>query len=287
MKILRNLIITPCISLLIISVTACAGIKDRAFLPRNVVQIEDFRLEMKWCSVRPDRTAECEFEMISLYQDKKAGLAYPKIQDERGSEYKLNTGTQPVGGAKMVSGQSYSFKFTASNLPSYVKKVRNVTGIFVAWLPNGSKVLESEVTFANVPVKEIASEEKTDSAIRDNAENTHPPSNLSPLLDFTQPDSWQIVGLWNYDAEDGRYLSGGLVLRAATQKKGWASFLELKKHNSLTPKKRTLWPVKINLHQRKVCANYAGYPTYKGHIDLPGTQHDGDYLFSNCEGESQ
>ena len=58
---------------------------------RNAVQVEDFRLEVKWCSVTADRRALCEIEMVSLYQDQRAGMAYPKMQDQRGNEYRMNT----------------------------------------------------------------------------------------------------------------------------------------------------------------------------------------------------
>ncbi|NKB81731.1 MAG: hypothetical protein GKS05_07580 [Nitrospirales bacterium] len=140
----------------IVVLFGCQSIAQLPQLQRNVMQIDDFRLEIKWCSITPDRRAECEFEMMSLYQDKKAGLAYPKMQDNRGNEYRMNTGNQPVGGVLMVAGTPYTYRFVATNLPSYVVRVRSVVGTFVGWLPNGTKVIEKPVVFANIPEQPIA-----------------------------------------------------------------------------------------------------------------------------------
>lgn len=104
-----------------------------------------------------------------------------------------------------------------------------------------------------------------------------------------EPDTWQVVGYWNYDGTDGQHLAAqGLTLRSvpgAGLGQRWQAHLELKNHSSLAPRERSLWPVKINSKQRKVCANYQGYPSYQAFIDMPGESEDGVYQFSECNGE--
>lgn len=99
---------------------------------------------------------------------------------------------------------------------------------------------------------------------------------------------WKIVGLWNYDASDGQYLSEGLIIVEQTGSnagKQWTSHIELKAHSKLLHRDRSLWPVSINYVQRKVCADYPGYPTYSAQLDLPGTENDGMYLFQKCRAD--
>ncbi len=102
-------------------------------------------------------------------------------------------------------------------------------------------------------------------------------------------DEWQVVGFWDYDGVDGQQLVNGLVLRntsGAGLGQNWKSHLELKTHDSLPTRKRTLWPVKINADQRKVCVNYPNYPSYQAFIDMPGENADGFYSFGQCNGGS-
>ncbi len=101
-------------------------------------------------------------------------------------------------------------------------------------------------------------------------------------------DSWKVVGFWSYDAADGQNVpSQGLVMRTI-QGTGlgqqWQAHLELKNHSSLSPRNRSLWPVMINTKQRKVCANYPGYPSYPAFIDMPGESDDGIYQIPECNG---
>ena len=133
------------------AIIGCQSVAELPPLQRHVVNIDDFRLEMKWCSVSSDRNAACELEVTSLSQDKKAGLAYPKMQDSKGKEYRLKPIDTPVGGRLMAAGIPHTFRFEATNLPSYVTGVRSVVGTFVAWLPNGTRVLEKKLIFGNIP----------------------------------------------------------------------------------------------------------------------------------------
>ncbi len=99
---------------------------------------------------------------------------------------------------------------------------------------------------------------------------------------------WEVVGLWDYDAIDGQLLLHGLTLVEQTGSAGpvsWQAHLELTRHAQLPPRNRRLWPVKINRNEKRVCVN-APYPTYSGHVDLPGKEFDGSYVFASCTGDS-
>ena len=131
-----------CISVgVLIILTGCQGGPPLPFQPRNVVHVGDFHLEMKWCTVSSDRNAECLLEMRSLQQDKKAGLAYPTMQDDKGKEHRMTSKDTPIGGLLMVAKETYTTHLTATNLPAYTTHVRSVAGTFVAWLPDGTRVL--------------------------------------------------------------------------------------------------------------------------------------------------
>lgn len=102
-----------------------------------------------------------------------------------------------------------------------------------------------------------------------------------------QADKWQTVGFWNYDEIDGQHLGQGMILRANTDNRAdrkWGAYLELKNHDKLPVRERTLWPVQINTSTKKVCANYPGYPSYQVHVDMPGEDDDGIYFVEECRG---
>ncbi len=102
-------------------------------------------------------------------------------------------------------------------------------------------------------------------------------------------DEWQVVGLWSYDAEDGQQIpSQGFVLRpepGAGVGQAWLAQLALKNHDELPDRERALWPVTIHVEQRKVCADYPGYPSYRVFIDMPGIDEDAIYEVSSCKTE--
>ncbi len=100
----------------------------------------------------------------------------------------------------------------------------------------------------------------------------------------TGPD-WETVGYWDYDGVDGAELQHGLILQrrpGAGLGKRWQRHLELRNHGQLRKRPRTLWPVDLSRHRRRVCVDYPGYPTYEAYIDLPSDEHDGRYKFGPC-----
>ncbi|PCJ98991.1 MAG: hypothetical protein COA45_05970 [Zetaproteobacteria bacterium] len=122
-------------------------------LERNVVRVDDFIMKMNWCLVSQNRTAECEVEITSLYQDKKAAIIYPKLQDDKGKEFRMKRKNGSVSGQVMVAKELYTQYLVVENLPTYTKRVRSVVGIFVAWDLRGHKIAEKPIVFSNIPVK--------------------------------------------------------------------------------------------------------------------------------------
>ena len=142
-----------------------------------------------------------------------------------------------------------------------------------------SKELPAPSTSHITPTKELK-------RVSDSSSST---SSTGRGLDFSNPDTWQVVGYWDYDPIDAQQLANGFVLRSqpgAGLGVPWKGHLEMKNHSVLRSRQRTLWPVKINLSSRRVWVHYPGYPTYQGHIDMPGEQYDGTYLFSDQSGET-
>lgn len=131
-------------------VMACAGLVPPAALARNVVVVENVRMEMKWCSLSPAREVECELEVTSRFQDRRAGLAYPKLQDQRGQEYRMQSELMKL----MVADQPYIVRLRASNLSTAATEVRSIVGSLVAKTPDGvHRIAEKVVTFSDIPAR--------------------------------------------------------------------------------------------------------------------------------------
>ncbi len=95
----------------------------------------------------------------------------------------------------------------------------------------------------------------------------------------------ETVGFWDYDAVDGQAVPAGLTLRKQSGNglgKRWTHILQLKMHDRLRPRNRTLWPVELKRGEKRVCINYPGYPSYTAFIDFADDTHDGVYAFGPC-----
>jgi len=118
-------------------------------------------------------------------------------------------------------------------------------------------------------------------------ENTSPNAQPANSVANSPPPEWETVGFWDYDAVDGQHLSAGVVMvrQAGTGlNKRWAQHLQLKNHNQLRQRPRSLWPVELSRKDKRVCINFPGYPSYTAFVDLPDDAHDGVYQFGPCEG---
>jgi hypothetical protein len=238
---------------------------------RSIVQSDGFRLEMNWCRVQSDRTAECELTATSLTQDFKAGFSYPILQDQSGAQYRMTPKDGSLGRYVMIAGEPYTVRYVNKEiLPTTVERVRGVVGSWAYWTTGTNlKAGQFPISFSDIP-EPVASR--------------HPP------LETTGSDAkngWETVGFWTYDAQDGLRLPEGLILRAAPGAMGdhvWTHRLELKAHAKLPPRTdRILWPVFLNRSKQEVCVD-APYPTYSGYIDFAEDDDDGAYAFSSCPG---
>lgn len=128
------------------------GLLPASLGPRNVVEVDGFRFEMKWCSVSPSRTAECEFVATSLHRDFKGGISYPKMQDDQGSEYRMNRTDGSAGFRVMIAGQQYTRRLVTTNLPTYVTQVRGISaGFALRTVDRGLNAGEHQLVFADIP----------------------------------------------------------------------------------------------------------------------------------------
>lgn len=96
----------------------------------------------------------------------------------------------------------------------------------------------------------------------------------------------QVIGFWDYDAADGRHLTNGMLYRQISGGglgQTWDARVELINHGELAKRPRSLWPVRIDRTQRRICADYPGYPSYAVHVDMPDDRDDGLYQVGNCE----
>ncbi|MEO0424664.1 MAG: hypothetical protein AAF184_20170 [Pseudomonadota bacterium] len=117
-------------------------------------------------------------------------------------------------------------------------------------------------------------------------ENSAPLAKVPAPPAETAPAS-ETVGYWDYDAIDGQAIAAGLILRAQTGDalgKRWTSILELKAHDRLRRRTRTLWPVELKRGEKRVCIDFPGYPSYSAFIDFEDDAHDGMYAFGPCAG---
>lgn len=144
---------------LLAGLMGCESVAQLPGGPRNVLLLDDFRLEMEWCEIRADRNAECELRVTSLRRDMKAGLAYPMLQDSNGNEYRMATKDGSTGGKLMMVGQPYVLNFVASNLPVDATAVRGVHGSFVVWTADtGLLASQSQAVFTGIPGRPAAAQ---------------------------------------------------------------------------------------------------------------------------------
>lgn len=290
MRILLGLAI---VSVLLGCQTNVAAAQKRLFPRLQITQdahaFNDTRFAMTSCELTPDRSAICKLTVANKYRDKKIEISRGiTIQDNEGNEYAVNAGgfgsvsNQSKWNQIAVADSDYQLTVIATNLSSQATSVRAVVfpRLLVRSTQGQTLGYRDQVVFSN-PVM-VAS---TKIAAPDVASAS---DNVQDVAPFPNADQWIVVGLWNYDTADGQHLpANGMVLRnAAGSNLGqhWVGHLELKNHAALRLRDRSLWPVSMNAAQRKVCADYPGYPSYPAFIDFPGDAADGIYHVSECKG---
>lgn len=267
---------------------------NTAFNP-NYVSFEDTDFELKTCEITPDRTAVCKLVVTNRFRDKGIDVSPLTVQDNNGTDYQVTGGgfgepsNRPQWRQIALADSTYNLSVIATNLSSKATSIRAI--VFSRLLVRSTqgqtlgyrdKVLFSKPTMVTSGQDQPASQ--TTATAQPAA--TQPATTQTAAASAT-PEQWQIVGYWDYDAADGQSLSQGLVWKdapGANLGMNWQAHLELKNHAQLPPRARSLWPVMINAKQRKVCANYPGYPTYSAFIDMPGSENDGIYQLAKCAG---
>ncbi len=243
---------------------------------RNIIENEVFRLTINWCEVKPDRSAMCELTAISLTQDYKAGFAYPIMQDQTGAEYRMVPSDGTLGQYTMIAGEPYTIKFVNKEiLPTTVERARGLVGSWAYSKLNNIRAGAFDLTFSDIPTRP--------------SQTPQLDSSEAAATSLAQP-TWETVGFWTYDQQDGLRVPEGLILKDAPGAMGeynWTHRLELNAHEALPARAdRILWPVYLNRSDKQVCVN-APYPSYTGHIDMPIDADDGVYAFASCKGGAQ
>ncbi|MCI4643285.1 MAG: hypothetical protein MRY64_00700 [Hyphomonadaceae bacterium] len=148
--------------LAVFTMTGCESVAEDpggifAQSERNVIEQHGFLLEMDWCEVRADRSAECQLTATSLTQDYKAGFSYPKMQDQTGAEYRMVPSAGGLGQYTMIAGEPYTILYKNRDiLPTTVSKVRGVVGTWSLWDQRNIKAGEFPVVFADIPERPVA-----------------------------------------------------------------------------------------------------------------------------------
>lgn len=260
------------------------GIQTPAIFNPQTQTFNDTQFDMESCEITAQRSAICKLKVTNRFRDKRIDVDRRiAIQDDQGNDYAVSAGgfgyfsNRPQWSQVAVADSSYHLTVIATNLSTQAKSIRAVifTRLLVRSAQGRTLGYRDKVIFSKPAM--IASAPPA----------TNKGSSMgSPI---STPGTWQVVGYWNYDAADGQHLpTQGLVMRDVPGNglgQQWQAHLELKNHASLSPRNRSLWPVMINTKQRKVCANYTGYPNYQTFIDMPGESEDGTYQFAECNGK--
>ncbi|MDJ0941147.1 MAG: hypothetical protein QNJ00_15415 [Woeseiaceae bacterium] len=293
------------ILVVVLSLVACSATSQSAFAstPRLEQSFNDTTFELKSCELKADRTAVCKMSVSNKYTDKRIEITGRgiSIQDDQGNEYPVTSGGfgDPSTASKWnqvaVADSDYVVYVVATNLSTQATNIRAVVfpRLLVRSMQGQALGYRDRVVFSRPPMVVAATTAVVEAPPP--VESAPPPVEAPPAApssDETMPiaiDEWQVVGLWSYDAVDGQQIpSQGYVLlpqAGAGVGQAWLARLELKNHDQLPARERALWPVMIHVEDRKVCADYPGYPSYRVFIDMPGIDEDAIYDVAGCKAE--
>ncbi|MEM1263497.1 MAG: hypothetical protein AAGH76_13935 [Pseudomonadota bacterium] len=298
---MKNLWPLP-ITLVVSSLLACSAVSPTAVAasPKLSHSFNDTTFELNHCEITEDRTARCKVTVRNLYTDKgiEVGKNGITIQDNFGNDYIVTAGGFGDPSQKSrwtqiaVADSDYTLWVMATNLSSRATSIRAVVfpRLLLRNMQRQALGYRDKVVFFGPPMLSAVVEPTPKAPVKP----TQAPAPAVPVVDTDDSmpiatDQWQVVGLWNYDADDGKHVPAhGLVMH--TQPGGglgqaWLAHLSLRNHELLPARDRVLFPVMIHVEQRKVCADYPGYPTYPAFIDLPGGEHDAVYTVAQCKAE--
>ena len=292
-------------TLVVCSLLACSAASPTAVAASSKLShsFNDTTFELDHCEIKEDRTAMCKVTVRNLYTDKgiEVGKNGITIQDNFGNDYTVTAGgfgdpsTISQWTQIAVADSDYTMWVVATNLSSRATGIRAVVFPRLLLRNMQRQVLgyRDKVVFSGPPmINAMADTTPVAAAKPPQTPVLAKPATPSASADDGMPietDQWQVVGLWNYDAEDGKHVPAhGLVMHAEVGGglgQAWLAHLSLRNHDLLPARDRVLFPVVIHVEQRKVCADYPGYPTYPAFIDLPGDTHDATYMVSACKPE--
>ncbi len=282
----------------------CVVLAGAATVPANAAKqvqaFNDTRFEMQSCEITADRTAVCTLTVTSLNTDKGIEISHKiTIQDNHGTDFPVTGGGfgdpsgRPQWSQIAVADTSYTLTVVATNISTKSESVRAVVfnRLLVRSMQRQVLGYRDQAIFAK-PRMISRQAQPAAPVLAAPAEPAAPPAAPAPEAPaddamLINPDEWQVVGLWNYDGEDGQHVpSQGFVFRkqaGAALGAAWLGHIELRNHARLSERQRSLWPVMIHMKKRKVCADYPGYPTYPVFIDMPGDVGDAVYEVSACK----
>ncbi|MEL7538826.1 MAG: hypothetical protein AAFZ58_13735 [Pseudomonadota bacterium] len=298
------------ISLLFGSLLACSAVSPTALAasPKLVQSFNDTTFELNHCEIKEDRTAVCKMTVRNLYTDK--GIEVTRngitIQDNFGNDYPVTAGGfgDPSTASKWtqiaIADSEYTVWVVAPNLSSRATSVRAVVfpRLLLRNMQRQKLGFRDKVVFSGppmldrtakpAPVAAVEADRPVSPTLGDAPPKPTAPSTVTNNDDMPiATDEWQVVGLWNYDGEDGKHVPAhGFVMHTkvgGALGQAWLAHLSLRNHDQLTARDRVLFPVMIHVAQRKVCADYPGYPTYPAFIDMPGEGNDAVFMVSACK----
>lgn len=259
----------------ILSLGACASIPVPVSSAKT---FNDVIFESDGCVISPDRKAVCTLTVTSKYRDRTVAVGNGvTLQDNSGEDYPASVRFGEDKWSKtLIADSPYKLNFTIENISTRTTSIRSIiiNRIDIGLGPRQHVGSHSQVIFSNPDMKEYAES------------HLQPTANNERASVASGAPDWAVVGYWNYDGIDGQYLSEGLELinqPGANSGQTWKTHLQLKAHDRLPSRARSLWPVKISMVQKKVCINVASYPTYSAFIDFPGDENDGVFTFQYCQ----
>lgn len=256
------------IAVLILS--ACSAIP----VPVSSAKIfNDVIFESDGCVISPDRKAVCTVIVTSNFRDRTVAVGNGvMLQDNTGEDYSARVRFGKGKWRKtLIANSPYRLNFEIDNISTKAISIRSIIINRIDIQHVGS---HKQVIFSNLemkPYRKIA---------------TQAPGGDGKSSVNNKVSDWIVVGYWNYDSVDGTFIGEGLELISQTGAnlgQSWTSHLQLKAHDKLPERLRSLWPVRMSVSQKKVCVSVPGYPTYSAFVDLPGNEMDGVFVFQSCQ----
>lgn len=266
---------------IIISVFALLMLGACSAIPVPISPIKTFNdvsFESDGCVISPGRRAVCTLLVTSKYRDRTVAVGNGVIlQDNSGEEYSASVRFGKDKWSKtLIADSSYKLNFTIENISTKATSIRSIiiNRIDIGLGPRQHVGSHSQVIFSNPVMKPYVVES-----------HSQPPINSERDLVTSSTSDWVVVGYWNYDGVDGQYLGEGLVSinqPGANSGQAWETHLQLKAHDRLPSRERSLWPVKMSVALRVICINVPNYPTYSAFINFPDDENDGMFTFKSC-----